>query len=47
MLFLFDCILSYFQIKNPTKIKKWTKKARQTLAKMPVDLFYEKYANNK
>lgn len=32
-----------FQIKNPTKIKKWSKKARQTLQKMPADLFYEKY----
>lgn len=40
---LISQFFNFFQIKNPNKIKKWTKKARQTLTKMPADLFYEKY----
>lgn len=32
----------YDIIKNPTKIKKWKKKARHLLQKLPPELFYEK-----
>ena len=32
----------YEIIKNPEKIKKWKKKARKLLQKLPLELFYEK-----
>ena len=32
----------YEIIKNPIKIKKWKRKARQLLQKLPPELFYEK-----
>jgi rRNA-processing protein CGR1 len=32
----------YEIIQNPTKIKKWKRKARKLLQKLPPELFYEK-----
>ena len=32
----------YEIIQNPTKIKKWKRKARMLLQKLPPELFYEK-----
>ncbi len=32
----------YEIIENPTKIKKWKRKARKLLQKLPPELFYEK-----
>ena len=31
----------YDVIKNPTKIKKWKRKARKLLQKLPPEIFYE------
>ena len=33
----------YQVIKNLAKTKKWTKKAKSTLAKLPAEIFYEKF----
>ena len=34
---------SYQVIENLAKTKKWNRKARKTLAKMPAEAFYAKY----
>ena len=34
---------TYQVIENLAKTKKWNRKARKTLAKMPAEAFYEKY----
>ena len=34
---------SYQIIENLAKTKKWNRKARKTLAKMPAEAFYAKY----
>ena len=33
----------YQVIKNLAKTKKWTKAARKTLARLPAEIFYEKF----
>ena len=33
----------YQIIKNLSKTKKWTKKAKATLTKLPAEIFYEKF----
>ena len=34
---------SYQIIRNTTKLKKWNKKAKRLLTKLPAELYYEKF----
>ena len=37
---------SYQIIRNTEKLKKWNKKAKKMLTKLPPELFYEKFGNS-
>ena len=36
----------YVEIKSLAKTKKWHKKARATLARLPAEIFYEKFKSD-
>ena len=37
---------TYQIIRNTEKLKKWNKKAKKLLTKLPAELFYEKFGNS-
>ena len=36
---------TYQIIRDTSKLKKWNKKAKKTLTKLPAELFYEKFGS--